>query len=76
MPLVSKTVSEFFDCELKREVNPDEAVAIGAAVQGGVLSGSVTDVLLLDVTPLSLGIETAGGIDVCRISICCPWLQL
>jgi molecular chaperone DnaK len=62
MPLVNKTVSEFFDRELKREVNPDEAVAMGAAIQGGVLSGEVDDVLLLDVTPLSLGLETAGGV--------------
>jgi len=62
MPLVTKTVSDFFKKELKREVNPDEAVAIGAAIQAGVLTGVVDDVLLLDVTPLSLGIETAGGV--------------
>jgi molecular chaperone DnaK len=62
MPLVQKVVSEFFGKEPRKDVNPDEAVALGAAVQGGVLSGSVKDVLLLDVTPLSLGIETLGGV--------------
>ncbi|WP_029917358.1 molecular chaperone DnaK [Pelobacter seleniigenes] len=62
MPLVQQKVKEFFGKEPRKDVNPDEAVAIGAAVQGGVLSGSVNDVLLLDVTPLSLGIETLGGV--------------
>ena len=62
MPLVQQKVQEFFGKEPRKDVNPDEAVAIGATVQGGVLSGSVNDVLLLDVTPLSLGIETLGGV--------------
>ena len=62
MPKVQAAVAEFFGKEPRKDVNPDEAVALGAAIQGGVLSGSVKDVLLLDVTPLSLGIETLGGV--------------
>ncbi|MBH9328244.1 molecular chaperone DnaK [Pseudomonas aeruginosa] len=62
MPLVQKTVAEFFGKEARKDVNPDEAVAVGAAIQGAVLAGDVKDVLLLDVTPLTLGIETLGGV--------------
>jgi molecular chaperone DnaK len=62
IPKVQQIVKEFFEKEPNRSVNPDEVVAAGAAIQGGVLSGDVTDVLLLDVTPLSLGIETFGGV--------------
>ena len=63
MPLVQKKVSEFFGKEPRKDLNPDEAVAVGAAIQGSVLSGDTTDVLLLDVTPLTLGIETLGGVS-------------
>ena len=67
MPLVQAKVAEFFGKEPRKDVNPDEAVAMGAAIQGGVLSGDVTDVLLLDVTPLTLGIETMGGVATALI---------
>jgi molecular chaperone DnaK len=62
MPMVQEKVKAFFGKEARKDVNPDEAVAVGAAIQGAVLSGDVTDVLLLDVTPLTLGIETMGGV--------------
>src|ERR1700754_4405500 len=62
MPKVQEAVKDFFGKEARKDVNPDEAVAVGAAIQGGVLGGSVKDVLLLDVTPLSLGIKTMGGV--------------
>nr|CAD7431315.1 unnamed protein product [Timema monikensis] len=68
MPKVQSTVQDIFGRQPSRAVNPDEAVAVGAAVQGGVLAGDVTDVLLLDVTPLSLGIETLGGVFTRLIS--------
>ncbi|MEK7559460.1 MAG: molecular chaperone DnaK [Patescibacteria group bacterium] len=68
MPKVVETVSKFFGKEANKSVNPDEVVAIGAAIQGGVLGGEVKDVLLLDVTPLTLGIETLGGVSTPLIS--------
>ena len=67
MPKVHAKVQEFFGKEARRDVNPDEAVAVGAAIQGGVLGGDVKDVLLLDVTPLTLGIETMGGVRTALI---------
>ncbi len=68
IPIVQKVVQEFFGKKLNKSVNPDEVVALGAAIQAGVLSGEVKDMLLLDVTPLSLGIETLGGISTILIS--------
>jgi molecular chaperone DnaK len=62
MPRVQQVVRDFFGKEPHKGINPDEVVAIGAAIQGAVLAGEVKDVVLLDVTPLSLGIETAGGV--------------
>ena len=67
MPLVQQKVKEFFGKEARKDVNPDEAVAVGAAIQAAVLAGDVKDVLLLDVTPLSLGIETMGGVATALI---------
>ncbi|AZP36255.1 Chaperone protein DnaK [Candidatus Annandia adelgestsuga] len=68
MPMVQNKVKDFFGKEPRKDINPDEAVAVGAAIQGGVLAGDVKDVLLLDVTPLSLGIETMGGVMTCLIN--------
>ncbi|SIS44790.1 molecular chaperone DnaK [Neptunomonas antarctica] len=67
MPMVQQVVADFFGKEARKDVNPDEAVAVGAAIQGAVLSGDVKDVLLLDVTPLTLGIETMGGVSTALI---------
>ncbi len=67
MPMVQKAVTDFFGKEPRKDVNPDEAVAVGASIQGGVLAGDVKDVLLLDVSPLTLGIETMGGVSTALI---------
>jgi molecular chaperone DnaK len=68
MPIVQKIVTDFFGKEPHKGINPDEVVALGASIQGAVLSGDVKDVLLLDVAPLSLGIETLGGVNTVIIS--------
>jgi len=68
MPLVVQTVEKFFNKKPNKEINPDEVVAVGAAIQGGVLAGDVKDVLLLDVTPLTLGLETMGGVSTALIN--------
>ena len=76
MPKVQEKVKEIFGKEPRKDVNPDEAVAVGAAIQGGVLQGDVKDVLLLDVTPLSLGIETLGGVTVSYTHLTLPTSDL
>jgi len=68
MPIIQEEVKKFFGKEPNKSINPDEVVAIGAAVEAGILQGEVKDVLLLDVTPLSLGIETMGGVNTILIS--------
>ena len=76
MPLVQKKVADFFGKDPRKDLNPDEAVAVGAAIQGSVLSGDTTDVLLLDVTLLTLGIETLGGVATPLIAVSYTHLTL